>query len=150
MDAGYLVAVAGLQGDGKTTLVRALYDVKGWLVANESQGERMPVFIVEDAVGEPQGRLITASGDLPAEVPDFQNAVHGDNPLVLYPEPRTPPRYLLPGHRPGQAGFLLLPGYEAINDRTSGTNQFWQALMREALAGAAVIRPTSAPGGGTC
>lgn len=138
LDAGYLVAVAGLQGDGKTTLVRALYDLKGWIVANEGQGEQMPVFVVEDAIPAPQGRLVTASAEVSAEMPEFQRAIRGENPLVLYPELRTPTRHF-PGHEPGQAGFLLLPGYEAINGLASVSDQFWQAMMREALSGAAAI-----------
>src|SRR5262249_42824274 len=44
----YLVAVAGAQGAGKTTLVREIYGLdRTWLRDNPGRGERVPVMIVE-------------------------------------------------------------------------------------------------------
>ena len=46
-----LLAVAGTQGAGKTTLIKSLYDLKGedagWLKANEGRGETYPILITE-------------------------------------------------------------------------------------------------------
>jgi energy-coupling factor transporter ATP-binding protein EcfA2 len=157
LDGGNFIAVAGPQGVGKTTLVRDMYGLRTWLTPNENQGERMPVFIVEDEVDEPRMRLVTATGltspadpeaavpgDLSGDMARFRSALRGDERRVLYPELRVPIRYF-PGEVAGRSGFLLLPGYEKVNEFSSATNRFWQALMQEALGGSAavmlVVRP---------
>ena len=140
-----VVAVAGSQGAGKTTLVRELYEIDTcWLAGNEGQGERVPVMVLEDvAVTAPQGFLYKWTDDLgadgmrgtPVSPKAFKDATRawGGDTLTL-PVLRVPVRY--GGGRPN-TGFMLLPGYEEINRH----NQSWQEFMRLALvaSGACVL-----------
>lgn len=135
-----VIAVAGSQGAGKTTLIRELYGLDGtWLAGNEGQGERVPVMVLEDeAVTAPQGFLYRWTDEVgtagmrgtPVSSAAFGNATRawGGNTLEL-PVLRVPVRHA--GGR-SKAGFMLLPGYEEINDR----NEAWQAFMRLALVAA--------------
>ncbi|MDM0010158.1 hypothetical protein QTI51_37285 [Variovorax sp. J22G73] len=142
MSKNWIIAVAGSQGAGKTTLVQALYGLASgpdsWLKPNEGRGEKMPVLVVEDpACKIPQGtlRVLDRVGDRTAlatrdvKPAEFHAAVCGELPEVVLPVLLVPLRHF---HREGQA-MLLLPGYEVI-DRD---NNAWQNLMRLALVGAA-------------
>ncbi len=139
----WILAIGGSQGAGKTTLVRTMYGLAGadaaWLPANEGQGEKMPVLVLEEAGRErvegavrclcpgDGGRYEIQEQTL--EVDAFRRAVTDPEPRQLLPVLKVPQRYF---HRPHQA-WLLLPGYEK-EDRE---NQDWQRLMRQALVGAA-------------
>lgn len=146
----WVTAIGGSQGAGKTTLARLLYDLNDdeWLLANEGRGECMPILLLEDdTITAPQGfirRLVKvtpaaeAGGSTPREYftptevkvssDDFRKATRGQNAHDLLPVLRLPRQYFT---FPGEA-FLLLPGYEKQHDE----NNAWQALMRQALAGA--------------
>ena len=135
-----VTAVAGSQGAGKTTLIRELYGLDdSWLAGNEGQGERVPVMVLEDeAVTAPQGFLYRWTDEVgtegmrgtPVSPAAFGNATRawGGNTLEL-PVLRVPVRH---GGGRSNVGFMLLPGYEEINDR----NESWQAFMRLALVAA--------------
>lgn len=135
-----VIAVAGSQGAGKTTLVRELYGLDdSWLAGDNGQGERVPVMVLEDeAVTAPQGFLYRWTDEVgtegmrgtPVSPAAFGNATRAwsGNTLEL-PVLRVPVRHA--GGR-SKAGFMLLPGYEEINDR----NESWQAFMRLALVAA--------------
>jgi len=140
----WIIAVGGSQSAGKTNLVRAMYGLgndNSWLSDNEGQGERLPVLVLEDAaLSVPQGyvRVLAESqqnkgefevDEQPVEIASFQQACRGAYPNVLLPVLRVPKRYF---RHDGQA-LMLLPGYE----KSSRDNKVWQALMREALVGAA-------------
>lgn len=52
----YLLAVTGLQGAGKTTLVKRLYNLNDdYLRDNDGRGEKVPILITESKVDEPIG-----------------------------------------------------------------------------------------------
>lgn len=138
-----IVAVAGSQGAGKSTLMRGLYDLDGeaggWLPTNEGTDEKVPVLIVEDAGQQrPQGfirklaKQAGASGKVkvdesPVSEEEFSAACCGGDPQALLPVLKVPPRYF---KRSG-AAWLLLPGYEREND----ANREWQQLMRQGFIG---------------
>ena len=137
-----VIAVAGSQGAGKTTLVKMLYDLDGtWLQGNEGRGERSPLLIVEDSeVVTPSGHLLVQAEERDGDrrfyvqreielTPEaFNQALQNAYPGQLLPKLKVPPRYF-DGHG---CGFLLLPGYE----KGSKHNQVWQSLMRQSLVGA--------------
>lgn len=142
LSKNWIIAVAGSQGAGKTTLVQALYGLASgpdsWLQPNEGRGEKLPILVLEDrACKFPQGtlRVLDRVGDRTAlatrdvEPAAFHAAVCGDLAEVVLPVLRVPQRHF---HREGQA-LLLLPGYEVVDRANSG----WQNLMRLALVGAA-------------
>lgn len=140
----HLIAVAGTQGTGKTTLVQQLYGLEdGWLRANRGQGERMPVFVVEDDVDTPQGHLTVLVDDADSgkrwrtssvDKGQWMHALRDDGGNVLLLELRVP-RRLFPDAPPRTAGLLLLPGYEQRTQQ----NRRWQELMRQSLVGASRV-----------
>lgn len=133
----HMIAIAGTQGTGKTTLVRAIYELDSqWIRANRGQGERMPIFIVEDAdVPAPQGHVTTLADDDVEVGPErWAEYMRNDSGEALVMELRVPPR-LFPNAPPRTAGLLLLPGYEPQNKQ----NKLWQELMRQALVGASRV-----------
>lgn len=138
-----IIAIGGSQGAGKTSLLQAIYELKGpdaeWLKPNRGQGERMPILVTEVAgcesveaaircmVKQANGRYTVK--DEPVDLEDFHKAVREPEPSQLLPVLKVPPRYFT--MRPSHA-WLLLPGYE----REERQNRDWQRLMRQALIGA--------------
>lgn len=134
----YLVAVAGAQGAGKTTLIREIYDLDDtWLgSADAGQGERVPVMVVEDETAKSaSGWAIEINGagldTRPIPPEDFRRSLSGliDSRLALG---LTVPATLF---GKTDRGFLLLPGYESV----SPSNQEWQTLMRQAMVAAPAV-----------
>ncbi|QSR17452.1 hypothetical protein [Novosphingobium sp. KA1] len=148
---GYsLLAIAGTQGAGKTTLIKTLYDLKGedaaWLNPNEGRGETHPILITESdddgpvrgfvwRLKEDNGRrivervsLLEEEGSLERAQAAFQDAACNSATSALLVELSFPARLGLGKHK----GWLLLPGYET---QTAG-NLVWQSTMRAALSGA--------------
>lgn len=144
----HMVAIAGSQGTGKTTLVRNLYQIdREWMLTGRGQGERLPVFVMESsaAADGPIGRVtrLAQAEDggsrnwVTEEVtgPDaWKAALRDDDGDTLLTELLVAPR-LFTGADDGRAGVLLLPGYEP----ESKVNGLWQQLMRQALAGSARV-----------
>ena len=55
----YIVCVSGLQGAGKTTLMKNFYDISDdFMNVSLGRGERIPVLITEGDVTEPNARAI--------------------------------------------------------------------------------------------
>ncbi|WP_025809944.1 hypothetical protein [Pseudomonas chlororaphis] len=133
----YYIAVAGSQSAGKTRLIRELYGLdKTWLIDEQGRGERLPVFIIEQAgLTEPRasvmevqnGAIIERAIDDPQE---FQRIIGGWASIggVLFPKLYVPQRLFK-----GAASFVLLPGYEL----ESHENAAWQRVMRHTLKHAA-------------
>ncbi|WP_449428498.1 hypothetical protein [Rhodanobacter umsongensis] len=131
----YYVAVAGGQSAGKTRLIRELYGLDPkWLPDNEGRGERLPVFVIEtpnirepyatQIVLDPESREIKEEPIDHAAFRAFAKGAH-PNQNALYPKLHVPERYF-PNQR---LGFVLLPGYEVLNE----ANMAWQEVMRHTL-----------------
>lgn len=131
----YYVAVAGGQSAGKTRLVRELYGLdQKWLTDNEGRGEHLPVFVIETPnIREPYATQIVLDPETreineePIDHEAFRAFAKGAHPNenALYPKLHVPERYF-PNQ---QLGFVLLPGYEVLNE----ANMAWQEVMRHTL-----------------
>lgn len=137
-----VIAVAGSQGAGKTTLVKSLYGLDDkWLSGNEGRGERSPLLIVEspdvtDPVAtvveqahiEEDGQKCYLQREVQVSAEEFRKALQGDRPGQLFPKLTVPSRYF----DGNTCGLLLLPGHEAVTKK----NKSWQSLIRQSLVGA--------------
>ena len=140
--SGYrLVAVAGGQGAGKTTLVSNLYpNAWRWLDPNPGRGEKVPVCVVEKhGRTEPCGVIVKrvafdaeADDDTYAthsteydrkSIREWERILRGEDTDVLMARLEVPPTFW----EVEDAGFLLLPGFERLS------TGYWQDLMRIAL-----------------
>jgi hypothetical protein len=140
----YMVAVAGPQGVGKTTLVRSFYDLdETWLRDNPGRGERIPVYVLEyPKLKAAEGWLveIVSSGgervteSRKSEPEEWRQALAGNLADVLRIELHVPVKFF-PGAPSGAAGMLLLPGYELEN----AENRSWQLPMRRAMVASAAV-----------
>lgn len=136
----FLIAVAGSQGAGKTTLIQRLYGLdKRWIDGNEGRGEKSPLLVLEkEGISEPEAWIDklekTPNGfqikkkQLTEEA--FRQALRGELPDQIIPTLYVPPTYFS-GH---DRGFILLPGYEAKDKK----NTAWQGLMRQSLVGSSM------------
>lgn len=148
-----LYAIAGLQGTGKTTLLREAYDLDGtWLRPNAGRGETLPILVIEShsitSVAEVTGWLWTLGSSkasagkverIQAESADaWWREVRSAGTTVLCAEITVPAGvFELDG-----AGFVLLPGFEGDDDPDSDFDYDWRTLMRQSLiasAGAIVV-----------
>ncbi|WP_395334294.1 hypothetical protein WBP06_18455 (plasmid) [Novosphingobium sp. BL-8H] len=145
-----LLAIAGTQGAGKTTLIKSLYELEGadadWLKPNEGRGETYPILVTEgapDAAAEGFVWRLEQDGDRRhvarvslldgrrsvVEAQElFRRACSETDANELLVELRLPGKLRLGDYK----GWLLLPGYEA----STRDNEVWQKTMRAALAGA--------------
>jgi hypothetical protein len=113
-----ILSVTGLQGVGKTTIVKRLYDLDDrFLPENDSRGEQLPVLITESKVSEPQGYVCRSTF---IEGKGFQIVIESVSPgefkrLAKDPgsediwlELKVPNRYFFDEKK----SFALLPGFE--------------------------------------
>lgn len=117
-----LICVSGMQGAGKTTLMKHFYGLDDdCLNISLQRGEGIPVFITEDPDMEPgkKPKLYAvriakdAEGDyiqqnLEMTPGQFREASKGFDAATLYLELRVPNRYT----KNKNVSFVLLPGYE--------------------------------------
>ena len=136
-----VIAVAGSQGAGKTTLIKSLYDLDHtWLAGNEGRGERSPLLIVEcpdvtspvatvfvQALVDEDGQTRYRQQEVVVSPEIFRNALRGDHPGQLLPKLTVPSRYF----DGNSCGLLLLPGHETVTKK----NRHWQTLVRQSLVG---------------
>ena len=117
-----LICVSGMQGAGKTTLMKHFYGLDDdCLNISLQRGEGIPVFITEDPDMEPgkkpklyavriakdaEGDYIQQNLEMPPE--QFREASKGFDAATLYLELRVPNRYT----KNKNVSFVLLPGYE--------------------------------------
>ncbi len=137
-----VIAVAGSQGAGKTTLVKSLYGLDDtWLAGNEGRGERSPLLIVESpdidtpvatvveqAFVEEYGLKRYVQREVMVTPEEFRLALQGERPGQLLPKLTVPSRYF----EGNSCGLLLLPGHETVTKK----NKSWQSLVRQSLVGA--------------
>ena len=129
-----VICVSGLQGAGKTTLIKNFYNIQEDIMnISLGRGERLPVFVSEkedckeielysvsldEASGsfEKKYNLLTAA--------EFRNASLGndDSQNIMYLEMRVPYKHF----KNESYMLLLLPGFEKKND-------YWQTLIEFAV-----------------
>lgn len=159
----YVIAVSGFQGAGKTTLLNWFVNEKPWrqddidnipwLPERAGVGENLPVLVTcKDNLSEVSATLYYV--DKPGE------SVHGviaeerietpDRCSKIVSKPKNKhllvelflptPSNLKPqtgNHFLDEVSFLLLPGYEVIDDKMIGTKKYRQQYMRTALKASA-------------
>lgn len=118
-----LICVSGMQGAGKTTLMKHFYGLDDdCLNISLERGEEIPVFITEKedmtADKKPELYAIQIMKDTHGEYhqqelemspEEFRNASKGTNAATLYLELRVPYKHT----RNEKTSFVLLPGFEA-------------------------------------
>lgn len=133
----FIITVAGLQGVGKTTLMRELYDIpKVYLPENAGRGEKLPVVISEH---DPQYGCQTwvkraqMDGETGYRVTDeelspeeFFRTARQPGEFDLWLELKVPQRHFL---RPDRA-LVLLPGIEETEDQQG---REWQLFVQHSL-----------------
>ncbi|MCK9280227.1 MAG: hypothetical protein M0P71_06380 [Melioribacteraceae bacterium] len=119
----YIVAVAGLQGVGKSTLIRSLYGYTfetSPFMENQGQGETIPILVTESENAESYfvHRAVEKDGKISIEIlqlknkEEFQKLSHayGKDDLLL--EVTVPYKIFNSSNK----SFLLLPGFQANED----------------------------------
>lgn len=132
MENKTLICVTGMQGAGKTTLMKNFYGLKGEELSIElGRGERIPVLITETDVTAPVMNAIRVqkneAGEYAAvecrmEANEFAHASKGEDDSILYLEMFVPYRHT---HN-SAVSFMLLPGFEKNND-------YWRELINFAV-----------------
>lgn len=124
-----LICVSGLQGAGKTTLMKNFYGIdEKYLYITQGRGERIPVLITERSdVKEPSIHAIKIDKDLNGNyirwdveisVDEIVNAVRGEDEKIMYLELYVP--YMYTNNE--NISFVLLPGFER-------GNSYWNNLI---------------------
>jgi hypothetical protein len=125
-----IICITGLQGSGKTTLMKNFYQIDDSLMdIAMGRGEKLPVLITEyENCSEPTfyAFCVEKNGENYNEIPKKINAeefksfasVKDEDATVMYLEIRVPFKHT----RTENVSFMLLPGYERKND-------YWQSLI---------------------
>lgn len=140
-----VIAIAGSQGAGKTTFIKNLYSIDGWFDGNEGLGEHLPVIIMEKAgITVPTAEVLSLKADSQAEktvcITEAREITKDEFKDIVFDNPR-PENILTKLYIPidnanaifknsdANIGFLLLPGYEEIDQ----FNKSEQEFMRHSL-----------------
>lgn len=125
-----IICITGLQGSGKTTLMKNFYQIDDSLMdIAMGRGEKLPVLITEyEDCSEPTfyAFCVEKNGENYNEISKKINAeefksfasVKDEDATVMYLEIRVPFKHT----RTENVSFMLLPGYERKND-------YWQSLI---------------------
>lgn len=134
----YIVAITGLQGVGKTTLLKQLYGIgEDWLPENIGRGEKKPVLIREYDGNKIQAK-IKKLGDKNnyeeieevIDRPDnFHKIIRSDSSDIVFAILEVPFKIF----NTNDKMFVLLPGFE----KEGRDNRSWQNLMRHTLVSSA-------------
>lgn len=123
-----LICVSGLQGVGKTTLMKNFYGINAdFMNVSIGRGERVPVLITEGDVNEPKIEAIRIEKDSNGEysrrtnelkTEDVAIATKGEDSSIMYLEITVPYKHT---YNKG-VSFMLLPGFEK-------KNEYWNDLI---------------------
>ena len=127
-----LICISGLQGAGKTTLMKNFYGITGdFMNVSLGTGERVPVLITENGdVNEPHVHAIAVRKDDDGnykeitieykkdETEEIIRATSGEDETILYVEIIVPYKHT----NNSCVSFMLLPGFEKKND-------YWNDLI---------------------
>lgn len=126
-----LICISGLQGAGKTTLMKNFYGIEGdFMNVSLGRGERVPVLITEGRVNEPHIHAIAVrkngSGEYSKteiiyqsdETDEIIRATTGEDKTIMYIEIIVPYRHT----NDEGVSFMLLPGFEK-------NNEYWNNLI---------------------
>lgn len=123
-----LICISGLQGAGKTTLMKNFYGIDDdFMNVSLGRGERVPVLITECNVSEPHITAISIKKDLNGTYTETEiilqkdeivHATKGEDPSIMYIELNVPYKHT---YNEG-VSFLLLPGFEK-------NNEYWNDLI---------------------
>ncbi len=119
-----LICVSGLQGAGKTTLMKNFYELdEEYFQPTKGIGEKIPVLITEVAgiqkpaayatciTKDENGRYEMVEKEVaPGE--DYEKASRGNDNTIMYLELKVPYRHTCNSN----ISFMLLPGFERRND----------------------------------
>lgn len=127
-----LICISGLQGAGKTTLMKNFYGINdNFLDPTIGRGERIPVLITEKNISSPALYAIKILKDkngshyrkeVELRPEDYTVASAGKADETMYLELKVPYRHT---NNDG-VSFVLLPGYESKND-------YWNTLIEFAV-----------------
>lgn len=121
----YLLAVTGLQGAGKTALVKRLYNLDGtYLRDNDGRGEKRPILITESDVSEPTGYVSKSNYTVEHGLvihsefvtPDeFDRIAKSPKKEEIWLELKVPFRHF----HDKKKSLILLPGFEKDKEELS-------------------------------
>lgn len=117
-----IICISGLQGVGKTTMMRIFYDLDSkFLPGTLGRGERLPVFFSEKDIKAPEMHAVRivrddnhvySKQDSIVTSQDYDSLSKGEDESVLYLEIIVPYKYTSSEN----VSFMLLPGYESSAD----------------------------------
>lgn len=123
-----LICISGLQGAGKTTLMKNFYGIgEDFMNVSIGRGERVPVLITERNVSEPHVTAISIRRDangtytekeIILQKDEIERATKGEDPTIMCIELSVPYKHT---HNEG-VSFMLLPGFEK-------NNGYWNDLI---------------------
>jgi len=127
----YIVAVSGLQGVGKTTLIKQLYDIPDELLPeNLGRGEKLPILITEDNVNDIETIVISLENNINgSSIKESKIDYSNFNRIAQFPEVndvmleiKVPITYF----SGTKLSIALLPGFENRDD-------YWEELIDHTL-----------------
>lgn len=123
-----LICVSGLQGAGKTTLMKNFYGISDeFMNVSLGRGERVPILITESNVTTPHISAVVvdknedgiySKTEVFLQQDEIIRATKGEDPKIMYIEITVPYKHT---NNEG-VSFLLLPGFEK-------KNEYWNDLI---------------------
>lgn len=131
----YIIAVSGLQGAGKTTLVKEIYDIPDEIIPpNIGEGEKIPILLTETKNDDYEyikkefnrtgNNLEILQNSIAQE--EFNNEAKNPSKDVIYLELKIPNKFF----DTDEISFVLLPGIEDNKDES-------QEILNHALVSSA-------------
>lgn len=121
----YLLAVTGLQGAGKTTFVRRLYNLDAtYLQDNDGRGEKLPILITESDISEPVGYVMKSNYSKEQEFTihsevvspeEFDRIAKAPRNEEIWVELKVPFQHF----HDEKKSLILLPGFEKDTEELS-------------------------------